>query len=67
MNPTDSTGKLLRVGDRVRFRGKVYQIAGFRPGEGVAGTCAITFREPQHTTEVADEISVDLITAAEQQ
>jgi hypothetical protein len=58
----DSTGKEIQVGNRVRFRGQIYTIKGFRPGEGLLGTSAIEFEEsPQHTPEVADEISVDLV------
>lgn len=57
----DSTGKPIYIGDRVRFRGKNYTIKKFLPRSGRHATSQIEFEEPQHTTEVADEISVDKI------
>lgn len=57
----DSTGTPIQVGDRVRFRGRVYTIKSFLPKEGRAGTSAITFEEPQHIAEPADEWSVDKV------
>lgn len=57
----DSTGKLIQVGDRVRFRGQNYTIAAFEPGAGRLETARICFSEPCHFPEAADEISVDLI------
>lgn len=65
--PTDSTGKDIDIGDRVRFRGQVYTIKEFRYGEGTHGTAWIRFQEPQHIEERADEISVDLIYDGDQQ
>jgi len=60
--PMDSTGKVIKIGDSVRFRGQCYTIKRFlHPGNGACGTSQIEFVEPQHTKEVADEISVDLI------
>lgn len=59
--PADSTNQPIDVGDKVRFRGQVYTISGFVPGEGRFGTSVIEFVEPQHTDEVADEISVDRV------
>lgn len=62
MVPLDSTGKHIRIGSKVRFRGQIYTIADFVPdGKGRFGTSQIKFKEEQHTTEVADEISVDLV------
>ena len=60
----DSTGKDIKVGDLVRWRGQVYQIKEFREGQGRSGTASIEFTTPPHTPEVPDEISVDLVTAA---
>jgi hypothetical protein len=57
----DSTGRTLRVGDRVRFRGTAYTIRAFHAGEGRGGTARLEFVEPQHTDEPADEVSVDLL------
>lgn len=59
--PLDSTGKPINIGDRVVFRGEEYTIKNFLLGAGVRGTSQIEFEEKQHTTEVADEISVDRI------
>ena len=54
--PKDSTGKTILVGDVIRFRGKEYTIKEFNPKKGIYDTCSIEFNEPQHVTEVADEI-----------
>ena len=59
--PYDSTGKPIYIGDKVRFRGQNYIIKKFLPNKGRYGTAQIEFEEPQHTPEVADEISVDKI------
>ncbi len=59
--PQDSTGKPIRIGDRVRFRGKEYTIKGFSYGRGRFNIATVEFEEPQHTSEVADEISVDFV------
>jgi len=57
--PNDSTGNLIKVGSRVKFRGKLYTIKEFKnPGKGSCGTYQIGFEEGQHIPEVADEISV---------
>lgn len=61
VGPYDSTGQPIRVGDSVRFRGQIYTIKEFVEGEGCWETSRIIFEEPQHTTEAADEISVDLV------
>lgn len=55
----DSTGILIEVGDRVKFRGEEYTIKCFLKTLGACGTDQIEFVEEQHTTEVADEVSVD--------
>lgn len=57
----DSTGKPIEVGNRVRFRGQEYTIKRFEDGHGRSGIAKIIFEEKQHTTEDADEWSVDLI------
>ena len=56
----DSTGQFINIGNSVRFRGKIYTIKEFIPNEGRFETARIIFNEPQHTDEIADEISVDL-------
>ena len=61
---TDSTGKPVSIGDRVRFRGKEYTIKDFTSYGGRHGTATIEFVEEQHTEETADEISIDLVSRA---
>ena len=59
--PSDSTGKPLDIGNRVRFRGQMYTIKGFGENTGECGTTTLEFEEPRHTPEIPDEISVDLV------
>ena len=59
--PEDSTGNEIFAGDKVRFRGKEYTIKCFGTMDGRCDTYIIYFNEKQHTTEIADEMSVDLI------
>ena len=54
----DSAGRPIRIGSTVRFRGEYYTIKEF------VGTCSpvkVLFEEKQHTEEVADEFSVDVL------
>jgi len=58
----DSTGNSIKPGDRVRFRGQEYTIKFFIPYMGTLGSAGIIFEELEvHTSELPDEISVDLI------
>ncbi len=58
----DSTGTPVEVGNRVRFRGKVYTIKVIIDnGMGACDTSQFKFEEEQHTPEVADEISIDKV------
>ena len=57
----DSTGKPINVGECVRFRGQLYIIKSFHPGEGRNGMARIEFEEEQHIPEAADEWSVDRV------
>ena len=57
----DSTGKVVTVGNKVKFRGKEYTIKRFLLTKGKCGTPQIEFEEEQHTSETADEVSIDLI------
>ena len=58
----DSTGNNeIEIGYRVKFRGEVYTIAKFLPGQGLYKTAGIEFKEEQHVDELADEISVDFV------
>ena len=59
---TDSTGKPIHVGDKVRFRGEFYIIETIEEnGKGVCGTAQIFFTQEQHIPEIASEVSVDLV------
>lgn len=58
---TDSTKKPIQIGDTVKFRGQQYTIKDIIPLLGRNNTCVIRFNEKQHTTEPADEMSVDFI------
>ena len=55
---TDSTGKPVRIGSRVRWRGAEYTITEILPGERFA---EFRFKEPLHIDEVPDELGVDLV------
>lgn len=57
----DSAGNVIHEGSRVRFRGEEYTIKRFLDSTGACGTSQIEFNEVQHTTEIADEISIDKI------
>lgn len=58
----DSTGRTIKQGDKVRFRGQAYTIKEFGPPIGCMETHIIVFEESAiHTNEVPDEISVDFI------
>lgn len=57
----DSAGRKIREGSRVKFRQHEYTIKRFYGREGLCGTAQIEFIESQHTDEIADEISVDLV------
>ncbi len=58
----DSRGQTVRAGDLVVFRGQEFTVKGFGPKEGRFDTHVVYFEEPvEHTTEVPDEISIDLV------
>lgn len=64
-DPQDSTGRMIRVGDRVSWRGQLYTIKAFGDPTGRCDTRTITFKEPLHVhDEVPDEIGVDLVETA---
>ena len=57
---SDSTGKRICVGDRVRWRGQEYTIKSFLPGMGRHDEFAgIEFEEKRHLAEQPDEWAVD--------
>jgi hypothetical protein len=59
--PQDSTGKPIKVGDHVMWRGQRYTIKAFGERVGRFDTYCIEFEEPLHCQEVPDEVAVDLI------
>jgi len=61
MDHFDSTGKPVKEGDRVRYRGEEYTIKRFLESTGACNTPQIEFEEEQHVKEIADEISIDLL------
>ena len=62
--PQDSTGRVIRAGDRVNWRGQIYTIKAFGDLSGRYGTRTILFDEPLHLQdEIPDEIAVDLVEA----
>lgn len=63
----DSTGKIVTEGNKVRFRGEIYTIKRFLETTGACDTPQIEFEEEQHVTEIADEISIDLIQSVSDQ
>ena len=62
--PYDSTGQRIKIGDRVRFRGKDYTIESFSESKLASRIQAIQMTEPVHTDEQPTEFSVDLLTPA---
>lgn len=59
--PYDSTGKRLEIGNRIRFRGRLYTVTGFVPNAGAAHTARIEVAEPLHVEEQPDETNVDRV------
>ena len=58
----DSTGKLIKTGDVVRFRGQEYTIKAFGPVEEFYGVHTIIFEEEEvHTPETPHECNIDLV------
>lgn len=55
----DSTGKLIEIGDKIRFRGQEYTLKDFGPVEEHYGVATLVFEEPLHTCEVPHECNVD--------
>ncbi len=56
----DSTGRPIRVGDRVRWRGREYTIKAFLDTKAMNGVHHVEFNEPRHLDEQPDEFSIDL-------
>jgi hypothetical protein len=58
----DSTGKLIKVGDTIRFRGQDYTLKAFGPLDAAGfGVHTLIFEEPLHTDEEPHECNVDLV------
>jgi len=66
VNELDGAGRPIKVGDKVRFRGRVYTIRNFiqRKSTERGGCSLIVFEEDVHVEEVADEWAVDLVQVA---
>lgn len=58
----DSTGKLIKTGDVVRFRGQEFTIKAFGPVEEHYGVATLIFEEEvTHTPETPHECNIDLV------
>jgi hypothetical protein len=57
----DSTGKQIKFGDKIKFRGQEYTLKGFGPNEEHYGVATLIFEEEVHTTEVPHECNVDKV------
>lgn len=57
----DSAGRFITLGDRVKFRGQIYTIQAFKPGEGRGGCQGLVLDREPHVSEPPDEISVDVV------
>lgn len=56
----DSAGRQIVPGDRIRFRGKEFTLAGFGPNENFYNVATLLFTEEvTHTDEVPHECNVD--------
>ncbi len=57
----DSTGRVIKIGDKIRFRGEEYTLKDFGPNEDHYGVATLIFAEEVHTDEVPHECNVDLV------
>ena len=57
----DSTGRVIEIGDKIRFRGHEYTLKAFGPNEDFYGVATLIFEEPVHTDEVPHECNVDKV------
>lgn len=57
----DSTGKVIQIGDTVKFKRKYYTIQKFNLGKGKLGTATIEFKESAGRRLIVDELDVDLV------
>jgi hypothetical protein len=57
----DSTGKIVKAGDTVRFRGRHYTVKGFGPSRGPGHWVNVYFEEEVHVGEQPTEVSIDLV------
>lgn len=58
----DSTGKMLCIGSRVRFRGEEFTVKAFGPRDADGITTLQFYEEINHTDETPTETSVDRLT-----
>ena len=58
----DSTGKVIKPGDRIRFRGQEFILKAFGPNEDDFGVATLIFEEQiTHTSEIPHECNVDKV------
>lgn len=57
----DSTGKQIKFGDKIKFRGQEYTLKGFGPNDLEYDVATLIFEEEVHTTEVPHECNVDKV------
>lgn len=57
----DSTGRQIAIGDKIRFRSKIYTLKDFGPNEEHYGVATLIFEEEVHTPEVPHECNVDKV------
>lgn len=57
----DSTGKIIAIGDKIKFRGQIYTLKEFGPEEHIFNVSTLIFEEPLHTEEVPHECNVDKV------
>lgn len=58
----DSTGRQIKPGDKIKFRGHDYTLKGFGPNEEEYGVATLIFEEELQTIEVPHECNVDKVT-----
>jgi len=57
----DSTGRQIKLGDKIKFRGQEYTLKGFGPNEPEYDVATLIFEEEVHTIEVPHECNVDKV------
>jgi hypothetical protein len=57
----DSTGRQIKIGDKIRFRGQNYTLKGFGSNDDHYDVATLIFEEEVHTPEVPHECNVDKV------